>query len=30
MSQASKNGDVTIAVVEATQDKKEYSTFTQG
>jgi hypothetical protein len=30
MSQASKNGDVTIAVVEATQDKKEYSDFYAG
>ncbi len=27
MSQASKNGDVTIAVVEATQDKQEYADF---
>ena len=28
--QESKNGDVTIAVVEATQDKKEYSEFYAG
>ena len=27
MSQAAKNGDVTIAVVEATQDKQEYANF---
>jgi phosphoribosyl-AMP cyclohydrolase len=27
MSEAAKNGDVTIAVVEATQDKQEYADF---
>ena len=30
MSEAAKNGDVTIAVVEATQDKQEYASFYNG